>query len=378
MDETTTSQQLTTTATTEVTTIAEPKKSTTTAPPTSEQATVMDEPTTSEQLTTTTATTEVTTRAEPKISTTTAPPTTEQSTVMDEPTTLAQLETTTTTEVTSAEPKISTTTAQPTTEQPTTRIQRETTATIEITTSAEPKISTTEEATTVNAEPTTLGQRETTVTTEVTTSAEPKITATTVSPTTKQTGTCEPFPQESQRICGPFTGYNSTSFPNAFGHLSTQQIINSAEFLLVTFALNTISPTCTQNASTAFCRMFLPQCEDGTQIQLCRNDCDEINARCTPVELSELCNVLPYHNDDPTCSLVLQPTPTAVECPVLTAPGNGALSPAGSRQYQDVVTFTCNPGYVLNGAAAATCQAGGTWSNPVPTCTRKTTCKLMH
>ncbi|KAI8498132.1 hypothetical protein Bbelb_240760 [Branchiostoma belcheri] len=63
------------------------------------------------------------------------------------------------------------------------------------------------------------------------------------------------------------------------------------------------------------------------------------------------------------------PTCTPVLCPTLIAPTNGQLSPTGAVSYQNSVTFTCNPGYVLNGAAAATCQADGTWSNPVPTCT---------
>ncbi|XP_019614808.1 PREDICTED: CUB and sushi domain-containing protein 1-like [Branchiostoma belcheri] len=67
------------------------------------------------------------------------------------------------------------------------------------------------------------------------------------------------------------------------------------------------------------------------------------------------------------------PTCTPVECPVRAAPANGAVSPTGANFYQDVVTFTCNPGYELNGAAAATCQADGTWSHPVPTCEIPTT-----
>ncbi|XP_078692043.1 uncharacterized protein LOC144922256 [Branchiostoma floridae x Branchiostoma belcheri] len=63
------------------------------------------------------------------------------------------------------------------------------------------------------------------------------------------------------------------------------------------------------------------------------------------------------------------PTCTPVECPALTAPTNGAVSPTGAVSYPNSVTFTCNPGYVLTGAAAATCQPDGTWSNPAPTCT---------
>ncbi|XP_066271288.1 complement receptor type 1-like [Branchiostoma lanceolatum] len=63
------------------------------------------------------------------------------------------------------------------------------------------------------------------------------------------------------------------------------------------------------------------------------------------------------------------PTCTIRQCPMLTAPANGARTPpTGARNYQDMVTFTCNPGYTRNGAEVLTCQAGGQWSNPRPTC----------
>ncbi|XP_019614738.1 PREDICTED: sushi, nidogen and EGF-like domain-containing protein 1 [Branchiostoma belcheri] len=50
-------------------------------------------------------------------------------------------------------------------------------------------------------------------------------------------------------------------------------------------------------------------------------------------------------------------------------PENGALSPEGANSYNDVVTFTCNQGYQLEGASSVRCQADRTWSGPVPTCT---------
>ncbi|XP_066275348.1 low-density lipoprotein receptor-related protein 8-like [Branchiostoma lanceolatum] len=58
-----------------------------------------------------------------------------------------------------------------------------------------------------------------------------------------------------------------------------------------------------------------------------------------------------------------------IQCPSLTAPANGVMDSAGANAYQDVVTFTCNSGYRLNGASSVTCQADETWSGSVPTCT---------
>ncbi|XP_035669061.1 E-selectin-like [Branchiostoma floridae] len=64
------------------------------------------------------------------------------------------------------------------------------------------------------------------------------------------------------------------------------------------------------------------------------------------------------------------PVPTCEpgQCSTLTAPTNGALSPLGATSFGNTVTFTCNSGYLLYGATTSTCQAGGAWSNTVPTC----------
>ncbi|XP_019620833.1 PREDICTED: uncharacterized protein LOC109467329 [Branchiostoma belcheri] len=68
------------------------------------------------------------------------------------------------------------------------------------------------------------------------------------------------------------------------------------------------------------------------------------------------------------------PTCTRKECPLLTAPTNGAVT--GSNFYQDVATFTCDSGYDLVGGSTITCQADATWSGAVPTCTRNQ-CPLL-
>ena len=56
-----------------------------------------------------------------------------------------------------------------------------------------------------------------------------------------------------------------------------------------------------------------------------------------------------------------------VECP---APVNGRLEcPGGSRGfYQDNCTFSCNPGYELQGPSNGTCLADQSWSEGLPSC----------
>ncbi|XP_066292622.1 uncharacterized protein [Branchiostoma lanceolatum] len=68
----------------------------------------------------------------------------------------------------------------------------------------------------------------------------------------------------------------------------------------------------------------------------------------------------------------------------MTAPTNGEVSVSvsgsaggsvgGSNTYGDTVTFTCDTGYNLVGAATVTCRADGSWSGRAPTCTDATLC----
>ncbi|KAI8518538.1 hypothetical protein Bbelb_045550 [Branchiostoma belcheri] len=63
------------------------------------------------------------------------------------------------------------------------------------------------------------------------------------------------------------------------------------------------------------------------------------------------------------------PTCHIAQCPPLSAPPNGALSPVSSPYvYQDEVEFSCDTGYNLVGLSTITCQATGYWSGAIPTC----------
>ncbi|RWS04130.1 P-selectin-like protein [Dinothrombium tinctorium] len=82
-----------------------------------------------------------------------------------------------------------------------------------------------------------------------------------------------------------------------------------------------------------------------------------------------------WNNNPPTCAAV--PTTT---CRGLQAPQNGVLagmcgenSPIGSR-----CSFTCNPGFVLQGSSILTCLSNGNWNSLPPLCiTQEITCPAL-
>ena len=50
---------------------------------------------------------------------------------------------------------------------------------------------------------------------------------------------------------------------------------------------------------------------------------------------------------------------------------NGAVDHSGGTTYTQTATYTCDPGYDLNGALFITCQADGTWDDVAPVCDKK-------
>ncbi|XP_072154980.1 uncharacterized protein uif isoform X2 [Bemisia tabaci] len=66
------------------------------------------------------------------------------------------------------------------------------------------------------------------------------------------------------------------------------------------------------------------------------------------------------------------PTCLASQCPPLpeTPHTNATVLNGGGRSYGTIVRFECEPGYVRSGHPVILCMSNGTWSNPVPTCSR--------
>lgn len=61
---------------------------------------------------------------------------------------------------------------------------------------------------------------------------------------------------------------------------------------------------------------------------------------------------------------------TAITC---GHPGNPAHGMTNGSEFNlnDVVNFTCNTGYLLQGASRAQCRSNGQWSSPLPNCRGK-------
>lgn len=62
---------------------------------------------------------------------------------------------------------------------------------------------------------------------------------------------------------------------------------------------------------------------------------------------------------------------TAQRCPILRVPQKGSVSHSADSFEAEIgvtVTFTCEQGYIVEGATDIECKRGGHWSSNVPNC----------
>ena len=59
-------------------------------------------------------------------------------------------------------------------------------------------------------------------------------------------------------------------------------------------------------------------------------------------------------------------------CPDIIAPNNGQLlTSMDTFRFEDVASFSCDIGNVMDGNKDITCTSSGTWSDDIPTCKGK-------
>ena len=71
------------------------------------------------------------------------------------------------------------------------------------------------------------------------------------------------------------------------------------------------------------------------------------------------------------CGLFVKQTTdliTETLCEYPGRPRNGVVSGIFPAGFRSVATFSCNPGYQMEGSDAVVCTANGQWSNTIPEC----------
>jgi len=57
----------------------------------------------------------------------------------------------------------------------------------------------------------------------------------------------------------------------------------------------------------------------------------------------------------------------AIDCGGLSSPSNGQISVTGTT-FGSMATYSCDPGYTLDGNTSRTCQSNGQWSSSQLSC----------
>lgn len=93
---------------------------------------------------------------------------------------------------------------------------------------------------------------------------------------------------------------------------------------------------------------------------------NELTATCDRLSLYNTIEI-PWWYMLQDCEIILF---MFVDCGVLSNPANGNVDITSGTTFGEIATYSCNPGFVRNGAVTTECQSDGSWSNTPPSCDR--------
>ena len=173
--------------------------------------------------------------------------------------------------------------------------------------------------------------------------------------------TCKLF---SSRNCQGIIGYDQTAFPNALGEVSEREA-NDVLTIVTGLVAHMGQKKCYQHAQLFLCRIFIPECDNGTMMYPCFQMCQEALTGCEDVlqrvDPNLFCTGAMRSLDPTKCFY------KPIHCPNVASPEFGKVNMTGHDLFA-TVEYSCDRGYELEGGALRTCTYSGTWNGTAPVC----------
>ncbi|WAR08552.1 SVEP1-like protein, partial [Mya arenaria] len=154
-------------------------------------------------------------------------------------------------------------------------------------------------------------------------------------------------------VCDCVQGFTGTWCSTNINDCSPNPCLNGGTCI---DGVNSATCTCTVGHTGDNCRPAVLGDSCFQRVDICANIA---NAECSGAAVC-VCSAGYLQATADTCS--------AIDCGNLPPPDNGAVDHADGTSYNDIVVFTCDTGYLRNGASSLTCKNDGTWSGTAPTC----------
>ncbi|XP_052808441.1 fibropellin-1-like isoform X2 [Mya arenaria] len=160
-------------------------------------------------------------------------------------------------------------------------------------------------------------------------------------------------------VCDCVQGFTGTWCSTNINDCSPNPCLNGGTCI---DGVNSATCTCTVGHTGDNCRPAVLGDSCFQRVDICANIA---NAECSGAAVC-VCSAGYLQATADTCS--------AIDCGNLPPPDNGAVDHADGTSYNDIVVFTCDTGYLRNGASSLTCKNDGTWSGTAPTCDEVNEC----